>query len=150
MRLAFLSKLCRSSCVGTFALAVAAGVHHSPFAFIAPHWPRSGYSLSGASVRYLRVIVEPSFPHFGSLKTLRPGVDQFPSPVYPSLYFYCYVYVIRAVQNGVHAFHHCLFQPNLRVDGSFCVALDNHLVVAHEHRHGPRTLAPTLLQEGEC
>src|SRR5215217_3141445 len=38
-----------------------------------------------------------------------------PTSVYPSLNLHRYVYLVRAVQNGVHAFDHRLLQPGLYV-----------------------------------
>ncbi len=66
----------------------------------------------------------------------------------PSLDFYRYVYLTRAVQNYVHSFDHRSFQPNLYIRRLLCFALDDHLVVAGEDRHSSRTLVPTLPQEG--
>jgi hypothetical protein len=40
------------------------------------------------------------------------------------------VYLIGAVQNGVHPFDHRILQPALGLFASILVALDNHLVVA--------------------
>jgi hypothetical protein len=54
------------------------------------------------------------------------------------------------VQNGVHPFGHRFLQPGHYVCCLLGVALDDHLVVAHEDRHGLRTLVPTLPQQGAC
>src|SRR5215217_7230664 len=87
------------------------------------------------------------------LKTLplNTGLTSFsPTRRYPSLDLYRYVYLIRAVQNGIHPFDHRLLQPVLHVHRLLCITLDDHLVVADEYRHGPETLVPTLPQKRQC
>jgi hypothetical protein len=71
-----------------------------------------------------------------------------PTSGYPGLNLYRYVYFVRAVHNGVHPFDHRPFQPSLRVYCSFCVALDDHLIVTDKYRHGPWAFVSTCPQEG--
>jgi hypothetical protein len=71
-----------------------------------------------------------------------------PTSGYPSLHVYRYVYLVCAVQNCCYTFEHRSLQPRLYVRRLLCVALDDHLVVADEYRHGPWALVPTLPQEG--
>jgi hypothetical protein len=65
----------------------------------------------------------------------------------PSLYLYRCVYLVRVVQDYIHPFDHRLLQPGLYVRRLLYIALDHHLVVAHEDRHDPWALVPTLSQE---
>jgi hypothetical protein len=68
----------------------------------------------------------------------------------PGVDLYRHAGLLRAVQNCLHPFDHRPFYPGLYVCRLLYVALDEHLVVADENWHGPRTLAPTLPQEGVC
>ena len=91
-------------------------------------------------------------PRPALLKTLRLSMrltSFSPTSGYPGLNLHRYVYLIRAVQNGVHAFDHRPFQPSLCVRCPFYLALDSHLVVADKYRHGPWALIPTLPQQGQ-
>ena len=76
-------------------------------------------------------------------------ISFFPTSGYLTLDLYWYVSLIHAVQNGVHAFDHRLFQANLCVRCPLYIALDGYLVVAHEDRRSPRTLASTLPRESQ-
>ena len=51
---------------------------------------------------------------------------------------------LQAVHYLVHSVFHCLFEPCLNLLDGALVALDDYLVVAHEHRYDPRTLVSTL------
>jgi hypothetical protein len=61
---------------------------------------------------------------------------------------YRYMYLVRAVQNYLHPFDHHLPQPSLCIGRLVYDAFHDYLVVAHEDRHGSRTLSSTLPQEG--
>jgi len=69
-----------------------------------------------------------------------------PTSGYPGFDLYRHVYLVCAVQNCLHPFDHRLFKPGLCLRYLLCAALDDHLVVADEHRHGSRTLSSTLPQ----
>src|SRR5829696_369140 len=86
------------------------------------------------------------------LKTphLSVGLTSSPPPGYPGLNRYRYVSLISAVHNGVHSIDHRFLQPGLHVCRLLCFAFNDHLIVAHENRHGVRTLVSTLPQEGQC
>jgi hypothetical protein len=72
-----------------------------------------------------------------------------PTSVYPSLDLYRHLCLARAVYNGVHPVNHRLLQPALGLFSSILVALDDHLVVAHQDWHGSQKLASTLPQESQ-
>src|SRR5918995_2104526 len=72
-----------------------------------------------------------------------------PTPGYPSLDLHRYGYLSRAVQDYVHPFDHRLLQPDLCGGCLLCVALNDHLVMADEDRHGSGTLASALPQQGQ-
>jgi Domain of unknown function (DUF2382) len=82
-------------------------------------------------------------PFGGRLASFTPTSD------YPSFDLYRYVYLVRAIHDGVHPLNHRLLQPGLYIRRLFCVTLDDHLVVADEHRHCARTLASSLPQQGQ-
>src|SRR5215204_3326309 len=70
------------------------------------------------------------------LKTLplNTGLTSFsPTRRYPSLDLYRYVYLIRAVQNGIHPFDHRLLQPVLHVHRLLCITLGPQCLVAEPH-----------------
>jgi hypothetical protein len=69
-----------------------------------------------------------------------------PTSDYPSFDLYRYVYLVRAIHDGVHPLNHRLLQPGLYVRHLFCAALDDYLVMADEYRHSSGTLASVLLQ----
>jgi hypothetical protein len=70
-----------------------------------------------------------------------------PRSRYPSLDLYRYVHLIHAIQYCLHPFDHRSLQPDLCLRRLFCVALDDHLVVADEDWHSPGTPVSTLPQE---
>jgi hypothetical protein len=86
------------------------------------------------------------------LKTLPVNIgltSVSPTSGYPTLDFYRYMYLVRAVHDGIHPFDHRLLQPALGLFASILVALDNYFVVADENRHGLRTLVSSLPQQGQ-
>src|SRR3712207_6195750 len=55
----------------------------------------------------------------------------------------------NAVQGDVHPFNHRACQPSNCARRLICIALDDHLVVTDENRHGSWALAPTFPKKSQ-